>query len=110
VKGLARTRLATSVHDAGWGTFPSTPAYKATRYGRDLARTDRMLPSSRMCSDRGHRDGPKPLHVRAWTCPNCGSVHDRDWNAARDELHEGRRSRAARTTAPPPAATAPPAA
>jgi putative transposase len=64
VKGLARARMATSVHDAGWGMFPSMLTYKAARYGRDFPRTDRMFPSSRLCSDRGHRDGPKPLQVR----------------------------------------------
>jgi putative transposase len=105
MQGLARARLATSVHDAGRGTFPSTLTHKAARYGRDLARTDRMFPSSQICSDCGHRDGPKPLHVRAWTRPHRRTVHDRDRNAARDELHEGRRIRAIRNTAPPPAVT-----
>ncbi|MGW7042947.1 zinc ribbon domain-containing protein [Streptomyces avermitilis] len=38
----------------------------------------------RGCSTRGHRDGPKALHVREWTCPVRGSVHDRDHNAAID--------------------------
>jgi putative transposase len=114
VKGLARTRMATSARDAGRGTFPATPAHKATRYEgkhrRDLARTDRMFPPSRPRSDRGHRDGPKPLHVRAWTRPHRRTVHDRDRNAARDEPHEGRRIRAAANTPPPPAATKPRAA
>jgi putative transposase len=107
VRGLARTRMATSVHDASWGTFLSMLTYKATRYGRDFVQTDRMFPSSQPCADRGHHDGPKPLHVRTWTRPNRQTVHDRDWNAARDELHEGRRIRAARNAAPPPAATEP---
>jgi putative transposase len=102
VKGLARTRLAKSVHDAGWSMFLNMLAYKSARYGRDFVQTDRRFPSSQLCSDCGHRDGPKPLHVRTWTCPNCSTVHDRDWNAARNELHEGRRIRAARSTASPP--------
>ena len=65
--------------------------YKAERYGRTFARVDRAFPSSQLCSCCGHRDGPKPLHVRAWTCNRCGAVHDRDVNAARNILNEGRR-------------------
>ena len=91
VKGLARTRLAKSVHDAGWSTFVNMLEYKAARYGRTFARVDRAVPSSQICSGCGRRDGPKPLHVRAWTCGRCGAVHDRDVNAARNILDEGRR-------------------
>ncbi|MFJ8465109.1 zinc ribbon domain-containing protein [Streptomyces swartbergensis] len=52
---------------------------------------DRAFPSSQVCSACGFRDGPKPLQVRQWTCGGCGTVHDRDHNAARDVLFEGRR-------------------
>jgi putative transposase len=95
VKGLARTRLAKSVHDAGWSAFVGMPEYKAARYGRTLTRVDRSFPSSQMCSACGHRDGPKPLHVRSWTCRNCGTRHDRDHNAAQNVKTGGRRIRAA---------------
>ncbi|GAA1809353.1 RNA-guided endonuclease TnpB family protein [Actinomadura chokoriensis] len=91
VKGLARTRLATSVHDAGWSAFVTMLEYKAARYGRVFARVDRSFASSQICSHCGHRDGPKPLHVRHWTCGRCAAVHDRDVNAARNILDEGRR-------------------
>lgn len=91
VKGLARTRLAKSVHDAGWGAFVGMLEYKAARYGRTFARVGRAFPSSQLCSGCGRRDGPKPLHVRAWVCGGCGAVHDRDVNAARNILQEGRR-------------------
>ncbi|TDC56375.1 transposase [Actinomadura sp. KC345] len=91
VKGLARTRLARSVHDAGWSAFTAMLEYKTARYGRTFARVDRTFPSSQLCSGCGHRDGPKPLHVRQWTCEQCGAEHDRDINAARNILHEGRR-------------------
>jgi putative transposase len=96
VKGLARTRLAKSIHDAGWGTLLTMLEEKATRYGRTFARVDRWFPSSQLCSACGHRDGPKPLSVRSWTCPACGTVHDRDLNAVRNILTEGRRTASGR--------------
>ncbi|MFF7261872.1 RNA-guided endonuclease InsQ/TnpB family protein [Streptomyces sp. NPDC101112] len=82
VKGLARTRLAKSVHDAGWASFISMLTYKAERYGRTLVTIDRFEPTSQTCSTCGVQDGPKPLNVREWTCAACGTVHDRDINAA----------------------------
>ncbi|MEU5994863.1 RNA-guided endonuclease TnpB family protein [Spirillospora sp. NPDC047418] len=91
VKGLARTRLAKSVHDAGWSAFVTMLEYKAARYGRVFARVDRAFPSSQICSRCRYRDGPKSLHVRHWTCVQCGAGHDRDVNAARNILDEGRR-------------------
>jgi putative transposase len=84
VKGLARTRLAKSVHDAGWSAFLNLLEYKASRAGRELIRIGRFEPTSQVCSACGARDGPKPLSVREWTCGDCGSVHDRDVNAARN--------------------------
>jgi putative transposase len=99
VRGLARTRQGKSVYDAGWSAFVNMLAYKAARYGRTFARVARDFPSSQVCSVCGHRDGPKPLHVRAWTCTECGTRHDRDHNAARNVLFEGRRVVAAGRTA-----------
>ena len=89
VSGLARTRLARSVHDAGWATFTAMLAYKARRHGRTFARVDRWLPSTRACSGCGAVGAANALHVREWTCP-CGAVHDRDVNAARNVLAAGR--------------------
>jgi len=91
VAGLARTRLAKSVHDAGWSAFVTMLEYKARRYGRVFGKVPRSYPSSQVCSACGRRDGPKPLHVRSWTCPGCGTLHDRDINAAVNVLTEGRR-------------------
>lgn len=82
VKGLARTRLAKSVHDAGWSAFVSMLEYKAARYGRAFHRIGRFEPTSQVCSQCGVKDGPKPLNVRVWTCQACGAVLDRDINAA----------------------------
>jgi putative transposase len=82
VAGLARTKLAKSVHDAGWSSFVNMLEYKAARYGRTLVKIGRFTPTSQTCSTCGAVDGPKPLGVREWTCTACGTVHDRDTNAA----------------------------
>ncbi|MFF7215510.1 RNA-guided endonuclease InsQ/TnpB family protein [Streptomyces sp. NPDC008238] len=82
VKGLARTRLAKSIHDAGWSAFVAMLEYKAAQYGRTFVRIGRFEPTSQVCSVCGVNDGPKPLHVREWTCSACGAVLDRDINAA----------------------------
>jgi putative transposase len=89
VAGLGRTRLAKSVHDAGWASFTAMLAYKAARYGRTFAKIGRFTPTSQTCSTCGRIDGPKPLSVRSWTCP-CGTAHDRDVNAAINILTAGR--------------------
>ncbi len=82
VAGLARTRLARSVHDAGWSSFVNMLEYKAARYGRTLVKIGRFTPTSQTCHACGTVDGPKPLDVREWTCTACGTLHDRDRNAA----------------------------
>jgi putative transposase len=92
VKGLARTRLAKSVHDAGWSIFTRMLEEKAARYGRYFGKVNRFFPSSQLCSECGRIDGPKPLHIREWTCP-CGTIHDRDLNAAMNILAAGRADR-----------------
>jgi putative transposase len=91
VSGLARTRLARSVHDAGWSQLVRLIEEKAARYGRAFARIGRFEPTSQVCSACGVKDGPKPLHVREWQCGACGTVHDRDVNAAKNVLALGRR-------------------
>ncbi|MFI9365255.1 zinc ribbon domain-containing protein [Kitasatospora sp. NPDC053057] len=94
VRGLARGRLAKSVYDAGWAQFCAMLQYKAARRGRTSIKISRTFPSSRVCSNCGRHDGPKPLRVRRWVCPSCDSTHDRDWNAAKNIRYEGRRLRA----------------
>ncbi|MGX1549553.1 zinc ribbon domain-containing protein [Streptomyces adustus] len=79
------------LHDAGWSAFVGMLEYKAALHGRTFARMDRAFPSSHLCSACGCRDGPKPLHVRQWTCSACHAGHDRDHNAARNVLFKGRR-------------------
>lgn len=91
VSGLGRTRLARSVHDAGWAILIRLIEEKAARHGRSVVKVGRWYPSSRLCSVCGRNDGPKPLEVREWTCVGCGATHDRDVNAAVNVLLEGRR-------------------
>lgn len=86
VAALARTRLAKSIHDAGWAIFVRLLNEKAKLYGRTITKVGRCEPTSQICSDCRRRDGPKPLSVRTWQCAVCGAVHDRDVNAARNIL------------------------
>ncbi len=93
VAGLARTRLAKSVSDAGWSQLTRCIAEKVAQYGRMFVKVGRFEPTSQVCSACGVKDGPKPLGVRQWACAACGTVHDRDVNAARNILALGRRER-----------------
>lgn len=104
VSGLARTRLAKSVHDAGWAQLVRLLAEKAEFYGRTFHQIGRFVPSSQICSACGRLDGPKPLSVRKWECP-CGAVHDRDVNAARNILAAGQAERLNASGAPVSPAT-----
>jgi putative transposase len=91
VSAVARTRLAKSVHDAGWATLVRLLEEKAAGLGRQVVKVSRWFPSSQICSACGIKDGPKPLAVREWTCPSCGTRHDRDVNAAINIRLEGRK-------------------
>jgi len=93
VRGLARTRLAKSVHDAGWSSFVNMVEYKAKRYGRTFHKIGRFEPTSQKCSACATNDGPKRLGVRSWTCTLCTTTHDRDLNAAQNILAAGRADR-----------------
>jgi putative transposase len=82
VRGLGRTGLAKSVHDAGWAEFVAMLEYKARLYGREFHRIGRFEPTSQTCCLCGVKDGPKALHVRIWQCRSCQVWLDRDINAA----------------------------
>ncbi|MGX6511778.1 RNA-guided endonuclease InsQ/TnpB family protein [Rhodococcus sp. SJ-2] len=82
VAGLARTRVAKSVHDAGWSTLTRLIKEKAAEHGRLVHTIGQWEPTSQVCACCGVRDGKKPLDVRVWVCPSCGLVLDRDYNAA----------------------------
>ena len=94
VKGMERNhKLAKSVSDASFAKFVSMLEYKAEWYGRKIIKIDRFYPSTQLCSGCGYKNesvkGLKGLKFRSWICPECGEVHDRDLNAARNILKEG---------------------
>lgn len=90
VSSMQKNRcLAKSISDASWFEFTRQLEYKAQWYGRTLVSIDKWYPSSKRCSDCGHTVAKMPLNIRAWTCPECGSIHDRDINAARNVLAAG---------------------
>ena len=100
--------LNRSILDAGFGEIRRQLEYKARFYGRTIVLADRFAPTSKTCSQCGAYQADMPLQVRVWTCPDCGAVHDRDSNAARNilamaaggrpvDVHGGRRSPSATT-------------
>ncbi len=90
VKNMVKNHcLAKSISDVGWGEFVRQLEYKSQWYGRTLVKIDRWYPSSKTCHDCKHVVEDLPLDVREWVCPECGTWHDRDINAARNILAEG---------------------
>ena len=81
--------LAKSIANASWYQFRTMLAYKCAWYGKRLVVVKPNY-TSQICSHCGYyHSGPKPLQVREWTCPKCGTHHDRDINAAINILHQG---------------------
>ena len=83
VKGMQRNHhLAQAVGDASFGIFLTLLEYKCRWYGVNLIKIDRFAPSSKTCSQCGYIYKGLKLSERSWTCPECGTHHDRDFNAA----------------------------
>ncbi|GAA1950137.1 RNA-guided endonuclease InsQ/TnpB family protein [Kitasatospora viridis] len=85
---LKNKRLARAISDASWSELRTMLNYKCAWYGRELVTIDRWFPSSKLCNVCGVVRVDLPLNVREWTC-DCGAVHDRDVNAARNILAAG---------------------
>ena len=80
-----------SISDAAFGEILRQLEYKSNWYGRTFHKIDRWYPSSKTCNCCGHKMDTMTLDIREWTCPSCGTHHDRDLNAARNILDEGLR-------------------
>lgn len=90
---LAKTRLAKSIMDAGWSDFKRMLSYKAVMHGGRMIEVSEAY-TSQTCSRCGSLPHGRPagiagLGIREWECNDCGTVHDRDVNAARNILRVG---------------------
>lgn len=93
---LAKTSMAKSVLDAGWHSFKQMLAYKSIANGAWYEEVNESF-SSQTCSSCGSLPESRPkgiagLGIREWQCSDCGTVHDRDVNAALNILRSGRRA------------------
>ena len=92
VKGMVRNhKLAESISEVNWGEFRRILTYKAAWHGRQLVFIDRFYPSSKRCNHCGYINKGLTLKDRLWVCPECGSLINRDYNAALNILEEGER-------------------
>jgi putative transposase len=83
IKGMLKNKyLSKSISDSGFRKFLNYLEYKADWYGRTLIVVDRFYPSSKLCSVCGYKHKQLKLSDRYWTCPICGTHHDRDINAS----------------------------
>ncbi|KAF1078979.1 hypothetical protein MKMG_00122 [Methanogenium sp. MK-MG] len=79
---LKNHKLAQHIADASWSSFVTQLKYKAQRQGKTILRIGQFEPSTRICSNCGYYNRGLTLADRDWVCPDCGSTHDRDINAA----------------------------
>ncbi|NYF57432.1 RNA-guided endonuclease InsQ/TnpB family protein [Micromonospora purpureochromogenes] len=90
VRNMLRNHsLARAISDAAWADLRRMIEYKSGWYGRRVISVSRWYPSSKTCSTCAQVNASISLSVRAWTCPGCGTSHDRDVNAARNILAAG---------------------
>lgn len=86
---IKNPKLALHIADASWSELVRQLEYKCRWYGRELIKIDRWFASSKRCGNCGHVVEKLPLNIREWTCPKCGTNHDRDINAAHNILAAG---------------------
>jgi putative transposase len=92
VQGMQHNRrLALSLADVSFGTILQQLEAKAPWFGSRVVRVGRFFASSKTCSSCGHVNQALTLADRQWTCPGCGALHDRDWNASKNLAAEALR-------------------
>ena len=92
VSGMMQNhKLAKSIQDVSFCELKRILQYKASWDDKQVVFIDRFYPSSKLCSDCGYKNDLLQLSDREWVCPECGIVHDRDINAAKNILEEGKR-------------------
>jgi len=92
VKGMLKNhKLAKSIQELSLNRFKTILKYKAEWYGREVIEVGRWFPSSKLCSACGYKNDELELKDREWLCPVCGTIHDRDLNAANNIKNEGTR-------------------
>ena len=88
---LKNHKLAKAIQEVGFFKFKTTLQNKALQNDKKVVLIGRYYPSSKTCSKCSYINNELTLNNRHWQCPNCGSYHDRDKNAALNILYEGRR-------------------
>ncbi len=92
VSGMMQNhKLAKSIQDVSFCELKRILQYKASWEDKQVIFIDRFYPSSKLCSGCGYKKDDLQLSDRQWVCPECGVVHDRDINAAKNILNEGKR-------------------
>ena len=92
VSGMMKNHnLAKSIQELSLSRFTTILKYKAEWYDRTVVEIDRWFPSSKLCSCCGYKYNKLKLSERDWTCPDCGTKHDRDYNASKNIEKEGLR-------------------
>lgn len=90
VSGMMKNhKLAKSIQELSLYKFKSILKYKAEWYNRDIVEIDRFFPSSKLCNVCNYKNNELSLSDRQWVCPQCGTTHDRDLNAAINIKKEG---------------------
>ena len=88
LKGIS-SKFGKKVGEYGFGEFLEKIQYLSDKYDKKIVFVDRFFPSSKLCHKCGFKNDTLKLSDRRWDCPNCGTTHDRDRNAAINIFQEG---------------------
>lgn len=91
IKGMVKNpNLSKPIHDASWSELTRQIQYKSEWNNRTYHKVNRFYASSQICSNCNYKNGKiKNLSLREWTCPKCGTHHNRDINASINILNQG---------------------